>query len=110
MFGHDGDDYDEELVSNDKFMRAANEMFNEQYPRSYVLAKLKAMNCDRVEAERICNQAEKVQEERRIRYAQFVKAQRDVKERNRREMEQSSKERKIGISRIRDDDDYVRTR
>ena len=110
MFGHDGDDYDEELVCNEKFLKAANEMFADNFPRELVMRKLRNMNCNVVEAERICNIAEEADRKRRIRYSQFVKKQRDVSERNHKDMEYTENERKIGISKIRDDEDLVRTR
>lgn len=115
MFGHDGDDYDEELVSDDYFLRVAQQMYSERYSSRHIFMKLLSMKCDRLEAKRLCDYVEHLELSRKQKDVEFVRYQRDLRERNRKEREleaekKRSSERKIGISKIRDDDEFERVR
>lgn len=108
MFGHDGDDYDEELMSHYSLVLLANDMYQERFSRSDVMTKLMAMNCDKKNAEKICDLIEARERARKLYSHNKVMNQRNVFERNRRDGQ--LRERRIGISRILDNDDYSRER
>lgn len=107
MFGHDGDDYDEELMAHDSLVLLANDMYQEKFSRVDVMVKLMAMNCDKKRAEQICNLIEERERARKMYQYKKVMNQRNVFDRNRRDGQ--DRERRIGISRILDTDDYERT-
>lgn len=107
MFGHDGDDYDEELMAHDRFVLLANDMYQEKFHREDIIARLIALNCKREDAERIYKLIEQREKQRRLERIAKVFRQRNVRSMNRRN---EGRERKIGISRILDSDDYVRER
>lgn len=115
MFGHDGDDYDEEIVSNEYFLRIAQQMYSDRYPTRHIFLKLLDMKCDRTEARRLCEYVDHLERSRKQKDVEFIRYQRDIMERNRKERELEAErgrgsERKIGISRIRDDDELERIR
>ena len=104
MFGHSGDDYDEELMAHDKFILLANDMFQEKFHREDIISRLMMLNCKREDAERIYRLIEQREKQRRIERINKVFRQRNVRGINRRN---ENSERKIGISRIMDFDDYT---
>lgn len=106
MLGHDGDDYDEELIAHDSYILLANDMYQNNFKREEVMAELMARNCDRKQAEKICALIEERERARKLRNYNKVIRQRNVFGRDKKENE----ERRIGISRIRDDEDYCRER
>lgn len=106
MFGHNGDDYDEELIAHDSYVLLANDMYQDKFKRAEIMAKLMAMNCDKKVAERICAFIEARERARKLYQYNKVLNQRNVSERNRRDA--YGNERRIGISRILDFDDYCR--
>lgn len=102
MFGHDGDDFDEELMAHDRFLLLANDMYQDHFSREDVMQKLMSLNVKREHADRICRIIEEKEKQRKLLSLQRVTRQRHVRGLDRRDGE----ERKIGISRILDTDDY----